>query len=192
MPTEIEAKMALDDVASLEARLIEAGAQRGQSHFETNTFFDTEDQALKSTDQGLRLRVERFETTDEERYTITHKGPRAQGQVKMRSETEVGVTDARAAADLLGALGYQPVLSFEKRRSRWELDGCHVEIDRVPYLGDFVEIEGHSERQVLAVRKKLGLEDAPMIQSSYIAMLSTYVREHNIQTDHIGFEMAEK
>ncbi|MEM6507068.1 MAG: CYTH domain-containing protein, partial [Planctomycetota bacterium] len=98
------------------------------------------------------------------------------------------VDNARDAALLLGALGYHHVLSFEKRRIRYELDGCNVELDELPIIGRFVEIEGPSEDAVLAVREKLGLSDEPLIRSSYIAMLKTHQQESHSSDAMIQFE----
>jgi len=186
---EIEAKMRLTDRAAMERRLAEVGATPIARLIETNTFFDTPEGRLKSSDQGLRIRVE----TDEQggrRVIMTHKGPRAHGQLKSRTETEVQVDDARHAAAMLDALGFRRGLSFEKRRSRWRLDACNVELDTLPYLGQFIEIEGPSDHAILAVRQTLGLAEAALIRTSYIAMLVAYVRENNISAQHIAFKDA--
>ena len=190
MPIEIEAKMRLPDWSGIEDRLREVGAVEGIRVFEINTFFDTRENALKISDQGLRIRVEQAQGRDD-LVTITHKGPRAHGKLKSRTETEVGVTDGRAAAELLAALGYLPVLSFEKRRAKWKLDGCSVELDELPHLGFYCEIEGPDDDSVLSVREKLGLADAPLIRASYIAMLLSYVRENHLRANMIRFEESE-
>lgn len=187
---EIEAKMRLTDRAAMQRLLEERGAAPIARLTETNTFFDTAEGRLKSSDQGLRVRVEQ-DPDNGRRAIITHKGPRAHGRLKSRSETEVVVDDPHKAAELLDALGFRPGLSFEKRRTRWKLDGCTVELDELPYLGHFIEIEGPSDEAVLAVREALGLADTPLIKSSYIAMLWTYLREHHISATHIRFADAE-
>ena len=89
---------------------------------------------------------------------------------------------------LLGELGYRHVLTFEKRRTRYTLDGCRIELDDLPVIGGFVEIEGPSDELVLAARDKLGLGEAPLIKSSYIAMLKTHLHEVGEDTDTIRFE----
>lgn len=187
---EIEAKMPLADAAGLEARLVALGAVRGPGVLEVNTFFDTDQGQLKSTDSGLRLRVQRENGSTEPVAYLTFKGPRTHGALKSRTEIEVTVGDARSAADLLMALGFVAGFSFEKRRRRWELDGCHVDLDELPYLGHFVEIEGPSESAVLAVRQRLGLGEVPMVRASYISMLSHYLSEHRLSVEHVRF-MAE-
>ena len=188
MNVEIEAKMRLIDRTAMQQKLTDLGAEMIAELIEINTYFDREGR-LKSSDQGLRVRVER--DNGSQIATITHKGPRAHGKLKSRVETEVGVDDPRHAADLLTALGFNPVLSFEKRRQRWRLDGCLVELDTLPYLGDFIEIEGDTDDVVNALRDRLGLADIPLIKPSYIAMLQTFLHENGIRANHITLEEAE-
>lgn len=187
MPIEIEAKMALDDPAELQRRLTELKAKRSRLTLETNLFFDTPESALRASDQGLRLRIERPVKGGAEKITLTHKGPRAHGRLKSRSETELGVTSASQAINLLKALGYGQVFSFEKRRQSWELQGCQIALDEVPHLGRFVEIEGPSEQVVLELRIKLGLETASLLSGSYVSMLITYANEHHLLSREIIF-----
>ena len=177
MAVEIEAKMSVDDLEAVRHRLRERGATRAGNALETNTFFDTEDRSLLAADEGLRLRRTRDAETGAEQHVITYKGPRQQGRLKAREEVEVGVQGSEGAAELLGRLGYQRMLSFEKRRESWLLDGCKVELDEVPLLGTFVEVEGPAEDAVLRVRESLKLSDRPILKSSYIAMLMSHLQE---------------
>ncbi len=190
MGIEIEAKMRVSDVAALEARLESAGAKRGRTVVELDRFFDTPQGSLKASDRGLRLRIERELNGPYQSVTITHKGPRDPGRLKRRPETELAVRngDDQAAAELLTAMGYECGLSFEKRRTQWHLDDCRVDVDRLPYLGDFVEIEGPTDDAVLAVRHKLGLDQTPLVRDSYIAMLSTYLAENHLRADPIRLD----
>lgn len=186
MGTEIEAKIRLRDTAPLVSRLESLGARRGAAVIETNAYFDTPQCELRASDRGLRVRVETIEGGRSAKTIITYKGPRGEGPLKIREEIELEVADASAASRLLEALGFRSAMSFEKRRCKWEHGGCHVDIDTLPYLGDFVEIEGPSEQAVLKVRDELGLGDQPIVEDSYIAMLDAYLREHHIATGHVA------
>lgn len=178
MSIEIEAKLRLADRDDMLARLESLSAKPLAQFAEMNTFFDDPSGRLKTSDQGLRVRIETHDNGEVFIY-VTHKGPRAHGKLKSRAETELIVSDADRAAALMGALGYHPVIAFEKRRQRFELDRCRVELDTLPYLGEFIEIEGPSENAVMAVRDKLGLADEPLIKASYIAMLQDHLRQHD-------------
>jgi len=189
MGVEIEAKMRLDDVDALVARLVSAGAKPCADTIEINAYFDRHSGSLRASDRGLRLRVERpapgAPKPPDPMVTLTYKGPCVSGEVKQRTEIQVGVDDAHAATELLEALGYSARRRFEKHRRRWELGGCFVDIDTLPYLGDFVEIEGPSKQAVLAVRRDLELESTPLIQTSYIALLETHLAQNGITTDSV-------
>jgi predicted adenylyl cyclase CyaB len=185
---EIEAKMALADPDALEVKLTNLGAQWVCQLHETNTYFDRADGSLKKSDQGLRIRIEKRSDGSPPVTIVTHKGPAAPGNLKTRSETQLHVADSGGAAALLAALGYKPVLTFEKQRRRWRLEQCLVEIDTLPYLGGFVEIEGPGEEAVMAVRVKLGLGDSPLIKTSYIAMLCDHMRKEHLDASHLALE----
>jgi adenylate cyclase class 2 len=186
MPVEIEAKMAVESFDAVRSKLRALGARHAGEHFEVNAFFDTADRALLAREEGLRLRLERDTARGAERHVITWKGPRRPGALKSREEVELGVCDGDAAR-LLERLGYQRTLSFEKRRDSWELDGCKVELDEVPYLGRFVEVEGPDEKKVMSVRDRLGLSDRPIIKTSYIALLISHLQQRGIETHDVTF-----
>ena len=187
MSLEIEAKMAVPDLDAVREALRASGARRVKWTAETNVFFDTEDRTLLAADEGLRLRTNRDAESGRATHVITHKGALQTGRLKSREETELTVDDPDAATKLFERLGLAVTLSFEKRRETWELGGCKVELDEVPHLGSFVEVEGPGEAEVLRVRETLGLSDRPIIKTSYIAMLTRYLDEQGLRARVIAF-----
>jgi adenylate cyclase class 2 len=187
MAVEIEAKMTVESFDGVRARLREVGAAGPVEHLEVNTFFDTEDRSLLAADEGLRLRLDRLVAAGTERHIITYKGPRQLGPLKSREELEVEVSDPVSAASLLERLGYLRTLSFEKRRESWEIDRCKVELDELPHLGKFVEVEGPDEASVMRVRERLGLASRPIVKSGYIALLMSYLQERGQMTKNVRF-----
>jgi adenylate cyclase class 2 len=187
MAIETEAKMKLEDARQMEAKLREAGATEVGKFLEVNAFYDTEDRTMLAADTGLRLRVSTDSLTNEVHYRLTHKGPCGTGPLKTREETELGVESAEDADRLLKKLGFKRYLSFQKRRQSWKLDGCRIELDEVPHLGHFIEIEGPGEEAVMRVRNRLGLADRQLIKSSYVAMLSGYLQERGAGLGEIVF-----
>jgi adenylate cyclase class 2 len=177
MPNEIEAKMKVESFDQIRDALKKGGAKRIGSVFETNTFFDSSQKNLVAKDTGLRLRRTRDDKSGEEKFIITVKGPQGAGELKNRPEAEVGVENGKDAKAVLEALGYSPTLSFEKRRESWKFGQCKIELDEMPVLGKFVEIEGPDEKSVMGVREKLGMNDAPLIRTGYATMLAKYLKE---------------
>ncbi len=191
MPVEIEAKMAVPDLDAIRDRLRQLGAQPAGRNLETNTFFDTEDRSLLAADEGLRLRRNVNVASGAQEHVITYKGPRQHGVLKSREEVEVTVQGSEGAVTLLERLGYVRMLAFEKRRDSWLLGGCKVELDELPYLGSYVEVEGPGEQPVLAVREQLGLADRPIVKSSYIALLMGYLQERGQTRKIVTFADAQ-
>ena len=187
MAIEIEAKMRVSDFDAVRTALHGRGAARVGLTLETNTFFDTDDRLLLAGDEGLRLRTNRDADGGRETHVITYKGPMQAGRVKSREEVELDVADAAGAAALLQKLRFARVLTFEKRRETWKLDDCKVELDELPHLGTFVEIEGPGEAAVLKVREALGLADQPIIKTSYIAMLTAYLKDRGEDRGDVKF-----
>jgi adenylate cyclase class 2 len=176
MARELEAKMEVAEHESVRARLRAAGAERLGACMELNTFFDTADHALLAQDKGLRVRLTCDFATGAERHIVTYKGSQQDGALKNREEIELTADDGEQASLLLQRLGYAPTLSFEKRRETWRMEDCLVELDELPQLGCFVEIEGPDEEAVLEVREALGLDDRPLVKKSYIAMVDELLK----------------
>ncbi len=188
MPLEIELKMRVPDFDALQRKLESLGAVRIVRLAEMNVFLDTPDLSLRRADRGLRVRVEHDRDTQQLRsIIITHKGPRLPGSVKSRTETEMHATSDQEAIALLQALGYHPTLRFEKHRDRWLLDGCHVELDTLPMLGRFVEIEGPGEAAILQLRHKLGLDHLPAEPAGYAAMLGRLLETQGSTSRDVRF-----
>lgn len=188
MAVEIEAKMKVSDHDAVRRKLAELGAAPRGRFLEVNTFFDTEDRALLAGDKGLRLRHNRDIDTLAEEFVITFKGPRLNGKVKSREELEVVVGNGPDAVELLEKLGFRRMLSFQKRRDRFRLDDCSVELDELPHLGCYVEIEGPDEAAVLRVRELLGLSAVHLVRASYIALLMAWLQEQGRHGKDIVFE----
>jgi len=175
MPVEIEIKLKVDDLAIVRRRLEELRAARVKETLETNLFFDTADRSLRSSDRGLRVRRNRDIHSGKEKLIVTYKGPRAAGPVKSREEIEMSVDSLDAAAAIFARLGFAQVLSFEKKRETWTLDRCTIELDQLPQLGSFIEIEGPSQDDVLSAREKLGLTDVPLTTPTYAELVSHHL-----------------
>lgn len=177
MPVEIEAKMKVGSFERVLAVLREHQARPLGEHIETDSFFDTADRRLLAADRGLRLRVALNLETNKSEALLTHKGPVGHGPLKKRQETQTVLANPEAMAKILEQLGFMQWLKYQKRRQSWELDSCRVELDEIPHLGKFVEIEGPADEVVMKCREKLGLSSQTLIKASYVAMLTAHLQE---------------
>lgn len=200
MPFEVEAKIKVDAHEAIQARLAALGARRLGSVLEKNAIFDDPSGSLFKRDCGLRVRTCRH-NDGRSSATLTFKGPQQPGPLKRRQEIELAITESAAARELLRGLGYLEVLGFEKRRETWELQPsedrqkspsasapCRVELDELPHLGRFVEIEGPSEAAIEDARASLGLSDHPLIRATYVALLLDHCSALGLPPADIAFE----
>ena len=161
MAIEIEKKYRLESeqVEPLRRRLKEVGAEgEGTPEFEENVIYTGP--GLDPARRVLRLRRKGG------RAVFTFKERDLSGSpVKRQREEETEVSDAAALASILEALGYSPVLVYEKRRETWRVPGAEVVLDELPF-GLFVEIEGE-EARILEVEKLLGLDRAEAEHAPY-------------------------
>jgi len=187
MPLEVEAKFRVDSHDAVRTRLEQAGAARIGRVLERNHIFDKVDRSLLVGDRGLRVREYVILDGPARDAVLTYKGQRLGGELKTRQEIETAVGNAAAMMELLTSVGFVEAVTFEKRRESWKLGPCHIDLDELPHLGLFIEIEGSDEDAVREAQNALGLHDARHVRSSYIALLVEYCHEHGLPTDRITF-----
>jgi len=170
MCTEIEAKLKVDSLGEIERKLPELGAELQAEQLQIDFFFDDVNSTLTKSDRCLRLRKQIVGKG--ESFFLTYKGAKEKSNLKKRQEIEFEIKDADSVRKLLSALGYEQVLAIEKKRRLWQLGDCEVALDRLPLLGDFVEIEGPDEEKIATVQKSLGLTDLPHIAESYASLVA--------------------
>ena len=157
------------DHARLRALLVKRGARPAGRYREENLRFDGPGKSTRNT--TLRLRV--FDGGPKGR--LTAKGPATfHDGVKTREETEIEVTDAHAALDLLEQLGFHVAWRYPKRRSVWMLDGVSITLDVLDF-GWFVELEGRPEG-LPELAASLGLDVKRALRDSYSVMARKYSR----------------
>jgi predicted adenylyl cyclase CyaB len=114
-----------------------------------------------------------------EQCFLCYKGGREKSEFKKRVEIETEIKDSHSLLRLLSALGYEQKLVVEKKRRLWRLGGCDVTLDKLPLLGDFVEIEGPDVNNIADVQARLGLATLTAIAESYAQMI---IEKHGRRT----------
>lgn len=176
MPDEIEIKFRVPDLRAVRRALRRERAGFLATVQVSDEYFDTPEGRLLAADSGVRLRRTRVVKRGPggpagPAAELTYKGAAARGRAaKVRREVQTGLADGEAAAEILGALGFVRTVLIEKRRSSYRLGGCLVELDELPLLGTFVEIEGPNEGAITRLAGRLGLAGEP-IRDHYIALL---------------------
>jgi predicted adenylyl cyclase CyaB len=108
-------------------------------------YFDTADRGLSRRRDSLRLRREGS------RAVLNFKAHVAEGEMKVKEETETAVEDFEAARRILTGLGYDVWLEIEKHRLAYELGalpGVHFVFDRHVgkhgFVPEYLEVEAPS------------------------------------------------
>jgi predicted adenylyl cyclase CyaB len=109
-----------------------------------------------------------------------------------RTEIEVSVSDFEKTDLILKNLGFVQVATKEKYVLDYKLDGFVLEFHRLPFLGDFLEIEA-SENDLEQIVPKLGFQMSQGINQGYSMIFSEYCRKNNLSQDTpLTFETEKK
>ncbi|HUT10968.1 MAG TPA: class IV adenylate cyclase [Thermoguttaceae bacterium] len=179
MPYEVEQKFPVGDMAALEARLIELGANISGPQREVDLYYAHPARDFAETDEALRIRRKG------ERSWITYKGPKVDKTTKTRREIDLplrcGEESAEAFDGLLEALGFTPVAEVRKSRRKASVDwhGRRVEgsLDEVEHVGTYAELELIAEADdvdaakacIASLAERLGLTNSE--RRSYLELL---------------------
>jgi adenylate cyclase, class 2 len=140
---EVEQKFPVADLAPTEARLADLGAVFASPIRERDRYFAHPARDFAQTDEALRIR------SVGDANCVTYKGPKIDATTKTRRELELPLAataaGAEAFAELLNALGFQPVAEVHKTRRpvtvAWQGLEVTGALDSVDGLGQFIELE---------------------------------------------------
>jgi len=137
---ESEAKYRISDYASLDRKLQSLGFFPSPTILQRDEYYDTNDKTLESLDYVVRLRRTGAEVV------CAIKGPRVwtPRQEYSRIELEFSVLSNESVKAELRKRDLHVTWFFEKRRTSYRnpTSGVSVELDEVPQIGTFIEIEG--------------------------------------------------
>ena len=167
MAQELEAKFRVESFRAVRKALRDAGAAGGRTVAHLDRFFDTADRAIHRGGRGLRLRRMRPAGKGGSiAWLLTYKGPVAAARkVKVRKEIQTSVGDGDAIAAVFACAGFKCFMAIEKRRTSFRLGRCLIELDELPMLGRFVEIEAPHDRAIEKARRRLGLTGEPIAET---------------------------
>jgi adenylate cyclase class 2 len=176
---EVEQKHRIDDVAEFVSRLAVHGVTLGAAVVQSDEYFAHPCRNFAKTDEALRIR------TAGKTSFVTYKGPKLEATTKTRRELELPLavddTNGSRFAELLAALGFEPVAIVRKTRRPFRLvhAGHEVEgaLDDVDGLATFVELElsvdesGLDDAQAIITALSAELDLGPSERRSYLELL---------------------
>ncbi len=138
---------------------------------QTDVYYDTADSRLLMAGAGLRLRmIEPLTGELPARWLLTYKDKAMDEALKARREIQSSVGDGPAVGQIIEMLGFRRCFEVQKRRWSYVLGRCRVELDELPVIGHFVEIEGPDGQTITNVRDILHLTSEP-ISDHYLALI---------------------
>jgi adenylate cyclase, class 2 len=187
MPTvsEIELKFPLHSSGEIRERLLELGFVSDGEVFESNIVFDTPDGQLQASGRLLRLRRDR-------KIKLTWKEPHEDkslsSRYKAKRESELELSDLETMRHIFHRMGYTQERVYEKYREHWvRPDGAVAELDRLPHIGRFLELECQPE-VMEEVAASLGLDTAVGLKENYMALFRCWCARHDRQLSDMRFE----
>jgi adenylate cyclase class 2 len=161
LPEEIEKKYRLtpEQRAMVLRQLERVGATLKGNQFEENTLY--RGGSLDPGRSALRLR----RVGETAVLTYKERIPTASA-IKHQREFETEVSNPETLDGIFRALGFAPILVYEKRRMTWEFDEAEIVLDELPF-GLFMEIEGRSVSQIEAIEQALAVQDFAAEHETY-------------------------
>ena len=177
---EIEVKIKLSNAADIISRAESLGAVKkpdGEG-LERDVMYD-DGKGFFDAHRVLRLRVGpsgNYITYKEKLKETEH------AHLLRRVEIETKVSDPEQTDLLFKALGFTPHRIKEKITNKFLLDGLVLEFHKLPFIGDFMEIEG-SEDQLKNFLPKLGLGIEQGINNDYTGLFYEYCDDHGLSRE---------
>ena len=184
MPIETEIKFRVINLDALAQQLQSAEFRlETPRSFESNVLYDTPDRQMRARTEILRIR------NYAGRWTLTLKrlplsGP-AEDRHKHRIETETGITDGDALAEVFLSLGLVAAFRYEKWRTEWSDGEGHCVVDETP-IGDYAELEGPSA-WIDRTAARLGVDPAQYVTLSYGRLFEVWRDQHSSSANDLTF-----
>lgn len=172
MKQEIEVKAKLDSLSQVEKKLSSLGAELTSEKEQIDTYFG-ELSLYKKLGYSFMTRVR--EAGD--KITLNFKSSKEK-KSGICEESEIEISDAEIAREMMSAMGLDQFLVVNKQRKRYQLDDMEICLDKVKNLGDFIEVErmsnGNSDKvqeELVNFIGRLGISPEEIIKNSYIYLI---------------------
>lgn len=145
-------------------------------------YFDTPDKQLRSQDFVLRIR------SINGNQLVAMKSPRVNLPSGLSNRIELEFTAAEGSNVKIQLENQGVIPSQASEKERWTFHSGETEIllDRLPFLGTFIEVEGPNESAIEDVLKTLKISHLPRIQKNYGELMREKLKE--LELTHLTHE----
>lgn len=147
---EVEVKILEINVNETISKILKLGAKQTFEGELLSIFFDDENENFKKLHKTLRLRKIGSKTQ------LTFKDNVEKIDVKSSDEYEVEISDFEIMHEILTRLGFNGNKQSKKHRISFSLPNVHFDIDTMPNIPTFLEIEAESKEIVYKYLELLG------------------------------------
>ena len=141
---EVEIKVKVNDIEVLKTKLKKAGAKSEGKKTNVDHYFTVHHRDFMKTKECLRIR----ELPEKNKSILTYK-PASTDEMKngmiWKKEFEVEISDARTFSEILKHLDCKKLVTVDKIREIFKLNGLTITVDELKDIGTFMEIEKISD-----------------------------------------------
>lgn len=136
-------------------------------------YYDTADGQLRKQDLVIRIR------SNGGKKTIALKSPRVElpSGITNRIELEFVSAAEENVHEQLTSQGLNPHEAAEKERWTFIYKNCEIALDKLPFIGAFIEIEGPSETEIHEMVHLLNLSENQVVRQNYGELMKAKFRE---------------
>lgn len=151
-------------------------------------YYDTSDAQLKKQDLVIRIR------SNGDKKTIALKSPRIELPSGMSSRIELEFLSAQGenVQQQLLSQGLSPNEAAEKERWTFTYEDCEIVLDKLPFIGFFIEIEGPSEIAIQEVVHLLDLASSQVVRKNYGELMKEKFQELQLPSSMICATFAKE
>ncbi len=121
--------------------------------------------------EGKELRIRKLN----EAGIITFKQTvESESKAKVRQETEIKINDPDILIGMLKAIGLKESRRKEKIRHTFRLGKTLVCLDKLPFIGEFIELEAETEEALKETCQTLGLDYSKASNTNYMSIFFNY------------------
>ena len=169
---EIEIKIKLTDAEALKKKVESLGGKKVSEDLEQDIYYDN-DSGLY--DSGKVLRLRKLNNGN----LLTVKDPQEEHEnLLIRGETQTSVADFDRMHEILQKLGFKEKYRKEKFSTHYLLDGMELLFHKLPFLGDFLEIEAN-EQALKNFLPRLGLSIEQGLNRGYHKLFMEYCKQQD-------------
>lgn len=167
MKVENEIKFKVGNVKEVRSDLLRLKPEEYIQIKEIDYSFDMQEGFLSH--QGKLLRLRRIG----KKTVLTFKGPRILSRFKKREEINISFSEFRSIWQLLHRVGFVGLFTKEKIRQRFRYKNVEVCLDRLPFIGYYLEIEG-KDKDITRFMAYLDLNMRDAVKESYNQLFNLF------------------